>query len=124
MNELENILIGTNSSDEGRHWTKPRAVGNMAEVYAYLTELDDGRIVLSYSNYHLPYGVYATVSYDGGNTWDNKNQIQLALSADFYLGWPVTCQLSDGSLITSYASTTYCKQTPEVTTCEVVKWRL
>jgi len=120
---FESTVI-TDSSDDGRHWTKPRAVGNMAEVHAYLTELEDGRIVLTYSNYHLPYGVYARVSYDGGNTWDKENQVQLALSADFYLGWPVTLQLPDGSLITSYASTTYYKQTPEVTTCEVVKWRL
>jgi len=114
----------TESSDDGISWTKPRAVGNMGEVHAYLTELNDGRIVLTYSNYHLPFGVCAIVSYDYGKTWDTENPVQLALSADFYAGWPVTCQLPDGSLITSYATTAYYKQPPDITTCEVVKWKL
>ena len=39
-------------------------------MHAYLTELKDGRILATYSNYHLPFGVYAIVSRDGGRTWD------------------------------------------------------
>ena len=124
----------TESSDDGKHWSKPWRMGNTAEVHAYLTELDDGRILATYANYHLPWGIYAVISEDGGRTWDIDNPIELALSADLDSGWPVTLQLPDSSLITCYASTTYLqvdcynphymKWPSEKQTCEVVRWHL
>ena len=49
----------------------------------------------------------------------------LALSSDFYVGWPVTLQLADGSLITSYTIRAYLKQiTGQQNVTEVVRWRL
>lgn len=114
----------TESSDEGKHWSKPRPMTNTAEVHVYLTELNDGRILATYSNYHLPWGVFAIISNDGGITWDLRNPIQLSLSASIWVGWPVTLQLQDNSLITSYASTTYLQQPPDMFTCEVVRWHL
>ena len=114
----------TESTDDGKHWAKPWKMGNTAEVQVYLTELSDGRILATYSNYHLPWGVYAIITDDGGKTWDLKHPIQLALSAEYYVGWAVTLQLPDGSLITSYAATTYLKQPPETSTCEIVRWNL
>lgn len=112
----------TESTDDGKHWTRPWPMSNTAEVHVYLTELMDGRILSTYSNYHLPWGAFAVLSEDGGKTWDLDQPIQLALSADMYVGWPVTLQLPDESLITSYAATTYCQQPPARTTCEVVRW--
>ena len=122
------------SSDDGKHWSKPRRMSNTGEVHAYLTELDDGRILATYINYHLPWGIYAVVSEDGGRSWDVENLIELALSADLDVGWPVTLQLPDSSLITCYGSTTYLqmdslnpdymKWSPEKQTCEVVRWHL
>ena len=114
----------TESSDEGKHWSKPRDMVNTAEVHVYLTELKDGRVLATYSNYHLPWGVYAIVSKDEGKSWDLDHPIQLALSAANYAGWPVTLQLADGSLITSYAITAYLKQPPETTVTEVVRWEM
>ena len=114
----------TESLDNGEHWAKPWQLTNNAEVHVYLTELNDGRILATYSNYHLPWGTFAVVSTDGGRSWDLDNPIQVALSADLYVGWPVTVQLPDDSLLTCYASTSYLKQPPETTTCEVVRWRL
>lgn len=116
--------VVTESDDDGKHWSKPRPMSNNAEVHMYLTELNDGRILGTYSNYHLPWGVYAVVSKDGGRTWDLENPVQLALSADVYVGWAVTLQIPDHSLITSYAATTYYKQPPEMVTCETVRWHL
>ena len=122
------------SSDDGKHWSKPWRMGNTGEVHAYLTELDDGRILATYVNYHLPWGIYAVISEDGGKTWDIDNPIELALSADLDSGWPVTLQLPDSSLITCYGSTTYLqvdcynpdygKWPSEKQTCEVVRWHL
>jgi hypothetical protein len=90
----------------------------------YLTELHDGRILATYSNYHLPYGAYAIVSTDGGKTWDRDRPIRLAASADLYVGWPVTLQLKNRSLITAYALTAYLRQPPETTSTETVRWEL
>ena len=120
---FEDTVI-TESLDNGAHWAKPWQMTNNAEVHVHLTELNDGRILATYSNYHLPWGTFAVVSTDGGKTWDLDNPIQVALSADLYVGWPVTLQLPDDGLLTCYASTSYLKQPPETTTCEVVRWRL
>ena len=121
---FEETLL-TESSDDGKHWSKPRRLTNAAEVHVYLTKLGDGRLLATYVNYHLPWGIYAIVSQDGGVTWDRDHPIQLALSADFYVGWPVTLQLADESLITSYTVRAYLKQTTgQQNVTEVVRWRL
>lgn len=126
--------VMTESRDDGRTWEKPWRMSNTAEVHAYLTELDDGRILATYANYHLPWGVYAVVSEDGGRTWDLDDPVQLGLSADLNVGWPVTLQLPDGGLVTAYGATTHMRPeyvaghfddwSPEKLSCEVVCWRL
>ncbi|MEE3370425.1 MAG: sialidase family protein [Planctomycetota bacterium] len=114
----------TQSTDGGKHWSRPVVMVNTAEVHVQLLELADGRILATYSNYHLPYGAYAIVSQDGGKTWDHDQPIRLAASADLYVGWPFTLQLKDESLLTVYALTAYLRQPPETTATEVVRWRL
>ena len=118
------ITLLTESRDDGKTWSDPRAISRTAEVHAYLTELKDGRILATYSNYHLPFGVYAIVSNDGGRTWDRDHPIQLALSALNQVGWPVTVELADSSLVTGYALTAYLKQPPDMFVTETVRWRL
>ena len=39
------------------------------------------------------------------------------------MGWPLTLQLKDGSLLTAYALTAYLKQPPDLFVTEVVRWR-
>jgi hypothetical protein len=116
--------VVTYSKDGGKNWAKPWPMSCTADVQAYLTELHDGRILSTYSNYHLPWGVYAILSKDEGKTWDLERPIQLALSAGIWVGWANTLELPDHTLITSYASTTYYNQLPDRTTCEVVRWRV
>ena len=120
---FENTLI-THSDDNGAHWSKPVVISNTGEVHFNMTLLRDGRLLGTYSNYHLPYGVCAVLSTDGGDTWGFANPYQLAVSADYYVGWGVTCELPDGDLITSYASTAYLSEPPDTTVCEAVRWRL
>lgn len=115
----------TRSSDDGKTWSRPMQMTNTADVHVYLTQLSDGRILATYANYHLPYGVCAIVSTDKGLTWDRDSLVQLSLSGDVYVGWPVTLELPDGSLITSYTGTTYIEYPKsDGCTCEVVRWRL
>ena len=120
---FEDTVI-TQSEDNGKTWKRPWPLLRCAEVQAYLTELDDGRLLTTYSTYHMPWGVFAVVSEDGGRTWDLDHPVQLALSAQYLVGWATTIQLPDSSLVTSYAATTYLKQEPDTSTCEVVRWRL
>ena len=114
----------TESTDDGKSWITPRPLLPTANVHAYLTELADGRVVCTYSNYHVPWGVSAVLSSDGGESWDLDNTVRPSVPSGYWVGWPVTLQLADGSLITSYAATTYLKQPPDMFTCEVVRWRL
>jgi len=120
---FEDTMI-TRSEDDGKTWSKPDRFTNTAEVHVFLTKLADGRILATYSNYHLPYASCAMLSSDGGRTWDRDNIVRLSLSADIYVGWAVTLQMPDGSLMTSYAITSYLKEPPDTTTCEVVRWNL
>ncbi len=117
------VTVLSESTDGGKHWSKPWPITSTAEVHAYLTELDDGRLMVSYSSYHLPFGVFAIASADGGKTWDRSQPVQLALSAKNNVGWRVTLQLNDGSLLTAYALTAYLNQPPDLYVTEVVRWR-
>ena len=119
----EDTMI-TQSTDDGRTWAEPWQLLNTAHVHAYLTELADGRLLCTYSNYHVPFGVSAVLSADGGKTWDWENTIRLSTSNGYWVGWAVTLQLPDDDLITSYAATTYANQPPDKFTSEVVRWRL
>lgn len=129
-----NVSVLTESVDDGKTWARPWQISNTGEAHAYLTELNDGRLLATYTNYHLPWGIYAVVSDDGGKTWDLDDPIQLALSADLNVGWPVTLQFPDDSLVTAYGSTThmqpsyvsgpYQQWSPEKLSCEVVCWQM
>jgi hypothetical protein len=126
-NEGFETTVLTDSSDDGKHWSAPWPMVNPAEVHVYLTELHDGRILATYSNYHLPWGVYAVASNDAGKTWDLDHPMELALSGGYYVGWPVTLQLPDRSLLTCYSieAYAYSRQPPhENVVTEVVRWNL
>lgn len=114
----------TESTDDGATWATPWQLTTTAQVHAYLTELHDGRLLCTYSNYHVPFGVSAILSDDGGRTWDLDHTIRLATSNGYYVGWPVTLELTPGDMITSYALTAYCEQPPNRFTSEVVRWGL
>jgi hypothetical protein len=116
-------MMLTDSSDNGRSWAKPWRISNTGEVHAYLSELRDGRLLSSYTSYHVPFGTAAVLSRDGGRTWDLQHPLQLAFSAEAQGGWPVTLEQSDGSLLTVLALTNYSRQ-PQKFTCEIVRWRI
>lgn len=120
---FENTLL-TWSHDDGLTWTTPVVASRTGEVHFNMTLLRSGKLLATYSNYHLPFGICAVTSNDEGHTWDYDNLYQLAISADYYAGWGVTCELKDGSLITSYAITPYLCEPPNTTVCETVKWQL
>ncbi len=119
----------TESMDDGDSWSEPWIMGHTAEVQVQLLLLDGGRLLATYTNYHLPFGVCAVTSDDGGRSWSYDAVVQLAISADCYTGWATTVRLDADALITSYAMTAYVNEPPEAggaerNVCEVVRWRL
>ncbi len=130
--ECSDHMVLLESHDAGLHWTKPRGFLNYAEVQAYLLPLADGRLLATYTNYHLPFGSAAVLSEDNGQTWDTDHPIQLSYSLTSYAGWANSIQLPDGDILTVYATTAYLEgkghkpMTPGRgdTVTEVVRWRL
>ena len=121
-------MLLTGSEDNGKTWTPCRDFLGYAKVHGWLTLLADGRLMCTYASYHLPFGIFAVFSDDLAKTWDTQHPIQLAISADLYVGWPISLQLADGQILTSYAATVYPNfrdgDASNMSTCEIVRWRL
>jgi len=90
--------LQTESSDGGKTWSTPHAIGVWG-LPSHLLRLKDGRLLMSYGYRRPPFGNQARVSNDHGRTWSEP----LVLSDDgagHDLGYPSTVQLDDGSLLT------------------------
>jgi len=119
-------MLLTASTDEGKTWSAPREFLQYSEVHGQLTLLQDGRLLCTYTHYHLPFGAAAVVSHDYGKTWDFDQPLQLAVSPPLGSAWPTTRQLDDGTLVTLYAMFPYSSEPPESgrTVCHTVRWEL
>lgn len=119
-------MVLMESSDDGYTWSEPREFLQYSEVQGQLTLLHDGRLLCTYTHYHLPFGVAAVVSYDSGRTWDHTHPIQLALSNGGCTGWATTRELPDGALVTIHALEPYHIEPPSSgrTVCHSVRWQL
>jgi hypothetical protein len=93
----------TESSDGGRTWTPLRSSG-MVGFPPHLLKLEGNRLVCVYGrrNGEVGFGNFACVSDDGGRTWDVKNEVALAHSHCGDLGYPASCRLPDGDILTVY----------------------
>ena len=90
------------SHDDGHSWVDLESTPMWGHP-AHLLPLDDGRLLCSYGYRRKPFGVRASVSDDGGRSWDIEHEIILrddGASRD--LGYPSSTQLGDGSLVTVY----------------------
>ena len=92
--------LQTESTDEGKTWSVPHAIGVWG-LPSHLLKLRDGRLLMSYGHRRQPFGNQARISADGGETWSEP----ILVSADGHggdLGYPSTVQLKDGSLLTAW----------------------
>jgi hypothetical protein len=90
--------LQTESTDGGRTWTVPQAIGVWG-LPSQLLKLKDGRLVMTYGYRRKPFGNQARISSDQGRTWSEP----LTISADGEggdLGYPSTVELADGTLLT------------------------
>jgi sialidase-1 len=89
--------LQTESSDGGKTWSAPHAIGVWG-LPSHLLRLKDNRLLMTYGHRRPPFGNQARLSDDGGRTWSEP----LILSGDGLggdLGYPSTVQLADGSLL-------------------------
>ncbi len=90
------------SSDGGRHWSRPRYVTGASQHPAGLLQMPDGTIVLSHGVRHPPYGAQALLSRDEGQTWDRTRKLMLGYHSWGGGGYPCTIRLDSGHLLTLY----------------------
>lgn len=93
----------TESRDGGRTWTPLHATG-MVGFPPHLLKLPGNRLVCVYGrrNREVGFGEFACISDDGGKTWDTPNEVALAHSHCGDLGYPASCLLPDGTILTIY----------------------
>ena len=118
----DNCMRITFSRDGGATWT-PMAKTPMVGMPPHLLVMPDGRIVCTYAC-RIPekgYGEMACVSDDGGKTWDIAHEILLEPSAGRDMGYPSSCLLPDGSILTAYY---YMPAPKSKCVLKATKWRL
>jgi len=94
----ERETLQTESTDGGKTWSMPRAIGVWG-LPSHLLRLRDGRLLMSYGYRREPFGIQVRTSEDEGATWSDA----LTLTddaADHDLGYPSTVELDDGRLVT------------------------
>ena len=93
----------TFSTDGGRTWT-PMAKTDMLGLPPHLLVLPDGKLVCVYGRRlaNPGFGEFATISDDGGVTRDSAHEISLAPSHTGDLGYPASCILANGDILTVF----------------------
>lgn len=90
------------SADGGKTWSKPWPTDILSGACPRLLKLKDGRILLTYGRRFEPYGIYATLSEDGGKSWGEEILLRKGKNGD--LGYTSSSELEPGRVLTvSYA---------------------
>jgi hypothetical protein len=94
------------SDDEGRSWelvSRPIAFRDLRHQGnpGTLTELADGRVVLTYGNRDKPFFMAAKISADEGRSWGEEIVLR-AGGGSYDIGYPRTLATADGTLVTAY----------------------
>ncbi len=99
----DNCLRQTISKDGGRTWS-PMTKTTMLGLPPHLIRLADGKLVCVYGRrFKDPgFGEFAAISDDNGKTWDTDNEISLAPSHNGDLGYPASCLLQNGDILTVF----------------------
>jgi hypothetical protein len=94
----ERETLQTESTDGGKTWSVPRAIGVWG-LPSHLLRLRNGQLLMTYGHRRAPFGNQARLSEDHGRTWSEP----LLISGDAAggdLGYPSTVELDDNALLT------------------------
>ena len=99
----DNCMRQTVSRDGGRTWS-PMVKTTMVGLPPHLIRLADGKLVNVYGRRLKDpgFGEFAAISDDNGATWDTANEISLAPCHNGDLGYPASCILENGDILTVY----------------------
>ena len=119
----DGLMRETHSTDGGRTWSQMRPTA-MVGLPPHLIRLPDGKLVNVYGRRFADrggYGEFAAISDDGGRTWDTANEICLRPCHNGDLGYPSSCVLPSGEILTVY----YHPEKPGEKPCIMAtKWRV
>lgn len=109
QNFYQGYLHGCRSVDGGRTWSVPEPTAMMG-LPGHLLVLDDGRLLCTYGCRHAPFGIRASLSEDGGRTWQVDPEIVIrddlpngwTTGGDTDLGYPTTIEYEPGRLFCCY----------------------
>ena len=118
-NGYEGFLWGCRSQDGGKTWTDPEPTP-MLGFPGHLLVLGDGRLLCTYGRRKAPFGIRASLSEDGGRTWQIDQEIIIrddlpngwSTGGDSDLGYPTTIEYAPGELFCCYYG-----QEPDGVTC-------
>ena len=106
------------SGDGGSTWSKPVSTGILSGACPRLLQLRDGRLLLTYGRRFEPYGIYAHISDDDGQSWSDAWQLRPAPDTDH--GYTSSIEFDGGRILT----TTYGKDAKGVTGITGTFWNL
>src|SRR5206468_12685540 len=116
-----NLAI-TESSDQGRTWSKAIQVTADREHPADLIQLRDGRVLMVFGERNPPRGVHAMISADG-RAWDKSKQIVLADDAPITdCGYPSSGEVSHDKIVTVYYQVQDTNNAPSSASSRAVLW--
>ena len=98
------------SDDDGRTWTRKRALTGFQQVNGHLLELEDGRALFCYGDRAAEpgkRGLETVISSDRGETWSDP--VRLIDWNGIDGGYPSSVQRADGQIVTAY----YCSALPD-----------
>ena len=93
-------LMQTRSADRGKSWSQAEPLGFHGSP-PHLLAHSGGSVICVYGYRLEPYGQRAMITRDGGETWE-YDYILRDDGPDGDLGYPASCELDDGSLMTVY----------------------
>ena len=97
----EHQIRQSQSVDGGVSWSQP----HMTPIKGYpphVIRLHNGWLLVVYGKRWPPFGEFACISKDEGETWEVENEIQLSSAPNEDLGYPASVQLEDNSILTVY----------------------
>ena len=119
-NGADRQLRQTVSRDGGRTWT-PMTRTQIRGLPPQTIRLTDGRLLCVYGRRVPPFGEFACLSDDGGRTWDVAHEIVLRPHHDGDLGYPSSCVLANGDILTVYYQSRKVGEKPSLM---ATKWRI
>ena len=113
------IIWRNESFDSGKTWTTPQRTSVRSGACPRLLKLRDGRLLLTYGRRFEPFGLYASISDDDGQSWGETSWL-LRQTPDGDQGYTSSIELDGGRIFT----TSYAKNSRGITGITGTYWSL